>query len=97
MFRGVGIFVDAVNGRDLAVPHFLRDRFIGREHKFLDELMRFVVFDALEFHRFAVRIDMHLYLRKIEIERAMLEPFSTEKRGKIPCDVQALAQLVFGR
>src|SRR5438132_2482835 len=78
LFRG-GIFVDAINCRDRPLPQLARDRFIGREHEFFNQLMRFVVLNPLEPNRLAVLIDINFDFRKIKIERAVLEAFLTEQ------------------
>ena len=55
------------------------DRFVRREHELLDQLMRFIVLNALQFYRFARWIDIYLHLWKIEIERAVLETFAAQE------------------
>src|ERR1051325_2153714 len=72
----IGIFMNAINRRNRAMPKFARDRFVGGEHKFFDQLVRLFILDPVEPRRFAVFIDINFHFRKIEIERAMLEPFT---------------------
>src|SRR5437588_12132635 len=55
--------------------------------------MRFVVLDAFESNRFAVFIDINFHLRKIEIERSVLETFSAQQRSEFPRHMQSLAEL----
>ena len=69
----------AIDRRDRSVPQLARNRFVGREHEFFDQLMRFIVLDPLEPRRLAVSIDINFDLWKIEIERAVLEAFAAKK------------------
>ena len=61
------------------MPQLARDRFVGGEHEFFNQLMRFVILDALEPNRFAVFIEIHFHFREIEVERAMLESFAAQQ------------------
>ena len=80
-----------VDRRDETVLQFARHRLVRREHEFLDQLVRFIVFDSLELDRLAFRIETHLYFREIEIERALVEALSAQERGQFPGDVQPFA------
>jgi hypothetical protein len=80
LFR-VGIFVDAIDRRDEPVLQLARDRFVRREHEFLDQLMRLVVLDPLEPDRLAPFVEPHFHFREIEVERAVLENAAAEERA----------------
>src|ERR1044071_7261983 len=45
---GIWIFVNAIDRWDRAFFQFTRHRFVRHEHEFFDQLMRFIVLDALE-------------------------------------------------
>ena len=47
-FLRLGILVHAVDRGNEPVLQFKRDRFVRREHEFLDQLMRLIVFDPLQ-------------------------------------------------
>ena len=83
LFR-VGIFVNAIDRRDCALFQFPRDRFVGREHEFFDQLMRFIVLDPLQSHRFALLVDADFHFREIKIERAVLEAFLAAETRRAP-------------
>src|SRR5258708_29932836 len=78
LFR-IGIFMHSVNRWDRVLAQLARNSFVGRKHEFLNQLVRFVVLNALKPNWFAVLIDKNFHFRKIEIERSVLEPFSTEQ------------------
>src|ERR1051325_10636960 len=85
----IGRLVDAKDGRDETMLKLARDRFVGREHEFFDQLMRLVVLDSLETERAAARlIDDHFHLRKIEIERTVRKAALAQKGGEFPGCVQ---------
>src|SRR4051812_17756705 len=56
--------------------------------------MRFVVLDAFEGDRLAFIVKTHFYFRKIEIERAALKTFLSERAGQIPGSLDPPSQLV---
>src|SRR5580704_12276806 len=87
LFR-IRVFVNAVNSGDRAMPQLARYRFVGCEHEFFDQLMRFVVLDALEPNRLALWIEINFHFGEIEIERAMFKTFATQQRCKLPRGVQ---------
>ena len=63
----IGILVDAVNRRDEPVFQLARDSFVGGQHEFLDELMRFVVLDSFERDWFSIFVETDFYLGKIKV------------------------------
>jgi hypothetical protein len=77
LFR-IGIFVNAIDCWKSALFQFARHRFVCCKHEFFNQLMRFIVLDALQSHRFAVCIDPNFYLWKIKIQRAVFESFSPQ-------------------
>src|SRR6476619_1217327 len=68
LFR-IWILVNAVDCWNCALFQFPCHRFVCRQHKFFDQLMRFIVLDALQSYWFAVWIDPDFYLWKIKVER----------------------------
>ena len=74
----IWIFVNAIDCWNCALFQFPRHRFICRQHEFFDQLMRFIVLDALQSNWFAVRIDRDFYLWKIKLQRAVFESFSPQ-------------------
>src|SRR5262249_36561224 len=86
---GIRVFVYAIDRRDEAVLQVPPHRFVGRDHEFLDQLIRFVILDSFEPQRTtALAIDHHLDLRKIQIERAMSETPAAQERGQFPRRMQ---------
>src|ERR1700719_211886 len=88
----VRILVNAVNCGERSMPQLTRDRFVRREHEFFDELMRFVVLDSLQPDGLAIGVDVNFDFREIEIERAVLETFTTQQRSEFPGSVQPTAE-----
>src|SRR2546423_13754954 len=74
----IGIFVNAIDCWNCALFQFPRHCFVCRQHEFFDQLMRFIVLDALKSYRFALCIDPDFYLSKIKIQRAVFESFSPQ-------------------
>ena len=74
-FLGVWVFVDAIDGGNRAFLELPGDRFVRCQHEFFDQLVRFVVLNALQSYWVTLSIDPDFYFWEIEIERAMLEPF----------------------
>src|SRR5437879_12194664 len=72
-FLRVRIFMHPINRRNRALLQLARDRLIRGQHAFLDELVRFIVFNSLQLQWRAVCIEMYYYFRTIEIERALLD------------------------
>ena len=60
--------MDAIDRWHGAVLQLARHGFVCGQHEFLDQLMRFIILDALEAHWLATFIQPHFYVRKIEIE-----------------------------
>ena len=88
----IGIFVNPVDGRDVAILQRLGHDLIGGEHALLDELMRNIVFHLLEPDGATFRIKPDFDLGEIEIERAGGEAILAEERGGVPeCELDALA------
>ena len=83
-FLRIRILVNAVDRRNAAILKFKRDRFISREHKLLDQLMRLIVFDAFHPNRSPILVEDHFHFRKIEIERAAFESSPPEQRRQLP-------------
>ena len=69
-FFQIGIFVNPVNSRNLRRANLSRDRFVGGEHEFFDELMRNVVDVFLNANWPALFVEAHFDFREIEIQRA---------------------------
>ena len=84
----------AVDRGNEPIFQFKRDRFVRREHEFLDQLMRLIVLDPLQEDWLSLRIEPHFHFREIEIEGALLEALAPQQRSQFPGDVQTLAQLV---
>src|ERR1700680_667517 len=78
-FFRVRIFMHAINRRNRALFQLARDRLIRGQHAFLDELVRFIVFNSLQLQWLAVCSDVYFYFRKIEIERSVLETSATKQ------------------
>ena len=53
LFR-IGILVNAIDCWNRAFFQFSRDRLVCRQHKFFDQLMRFIVLDAFQSYWFAL-------------------------------------------
>src|SRR6266446_7321833 len=86
-FFWIRIFVNAIDCGNGAVLQLARHGLVRGQHEFFDQLMRFIILDALKAHWLASFIQPYFYVRKIEIERAMLESLSPQQRGKFPGDV----------
>jgi hypothetical protein len=57
------------------------DRFVGRQHEFLDQLVAFVVFHALHPVGKSLFVDVNLNLRHIEVEAPTLKPLRAKFFG----------------
>src|SRR5512132_4407838 len=77
LFR-IWIFVNAIDYWNCAFFQFPRHRFVCRQHEFFDQLMRFIVLNALQSYWFALCIDPDFYLWKIKVQRAVFESFSPQ-------------------
>src|SRR6478752_4423199 len=77
-FFRIWIFMNAIDCWNCALFQFPRHSFICDQHEFLDQLMRFIVLDALQSNWFALRIDRDFYLWKIKLQRAVFESFSPQ-------------------
>src|SRR5258707_413362 len=75
----IGVFLESVTRCDRPFSKLGCARLVRREHELPDQLMRFIVLNALESYRFARWIDIYLHLWKIEIERAVLETFAAQE------------------
>ena len=89
--------MDAIDRGDGPVLELARDGFVGREHEFFDQLVRFIVLDAFEEDRLALLVQPHFHFGKIEIERTLFETFLAQEGGQFPGHVQPFAQLVVRR
>src|SRR5581483_2425372 len=69
----------------------------GRQHEFLNELVRLVVLDAFQFHRITLLVEPHFCLREIEIQGTLLESPAAQQGSELPGKVKALAEAVPGR
>src|SRR6266436_2768131 len=56
-FLGVWVFVDAIDGGNSALFKLPRDSLVCRQHEFFDQLVRFVVLNALQPYWMALFID----------------------------------------
>src|SRR5215467_11676291 len=74
----IWIFVNALDCWNCALFQFPRHGFVCRHHEFLDQLMRFIVLDALQSYGFAVCVDPDFYFWKIKVQRAVFESFSSQ-------------------
>src|SRR4029077_14975416 len=72
-FFWVWIFVDAIDGRNRALFQLARDSLVCGQHEFFDQLVRYIILDTLQFYRVSLFINADFYLRKIEVQGAMLE------------------------
>ena len=93
---GFGILVNAVDRRLPGQLELAGDDLVGEEHELFDELVRFVVLDAFEALGFAVFVEPHFDLGKIEVEGALGEAVFAEERRELPSGVNAFAGLVLG-
>jgi len=70
------------------------DRFVGEEHKLLDQLVGFVgrlLFDPV---RFALGIEENTELRKIEFEGALGKALLPKRGGKVPGTMEKAIEVV---
>src|SRR5262249_48111637 len=74
-FLRVWVLVDAIDGGNRPLLELTRDSLVCHQHELFDQLVRFVVFNALQSYRMAPFIDPDFYFWKIEIERAVFESF----------------------
>src|SRR5215471_8397106 len=93
----IWILMNAIDCWNRALFQFARHRFACRQHEFFNQLMRFIVLDALQSCWLALFIHPDFYLWKIEIQRAVFESPPPQQRGQFPGDMKAFPQLVAGR
>src|SRR5262245_26083810 len=74
-FFWIRIFVNPIDGRNGTLFQLPRDSFVCGQHEFLDQLVRFIILNSLQFYGVTLLIDPDFYLREIEVESAMLESF----------------------
>ena len=70
------------------------DRFVGEEHKLLDQLVGFVgrlLFDAV---RFALGIEEDAQFGKIQVERALGKALLPKRGGKVPGTMKKAVEVV---
>jgi hypothetical protein len=72
-FFQVWILMDPIDGRNRALFQLARDSLVCDQHEFFNQLVRFIIFDTLQFYRVSLFIDPDFYLREIEVQGAMLE------------------------
>src|SRR5262245_6518115 len=96
LFR-IWILMNAIDCWNRALFQFARHRFVCRQHEFFNQLMRFIVLDALQSCWLALFIDPDFYLWKIEIQRAVFESLPPQQRSEFPGDMKPFTQLVAGR
>src|SRR3954470_2511571 len=73
------VFMDTIDGRNGTLLKLTCDGLVCRQHEFFNELVRFIVLDALQFYRPPVFIEPDFCLWKIKIEPTMLESFPPQK------------------
>src|ERR1700757_3018147 len=66
-FLRVWIFVNAINGGNRALLKLPRDSFVCCQHEFFDQLVRFVILDALQFYWLPLFIHPDFYFWEIEV------------------------------
>src|SRR5262249_4154952 len=96
LFR-IWILMNAIDCWNRRLFHFAGHRFVCGQHEFFNQLMRFIVLDALQSCWLALFIDPDFYLWKIEIQRAVFESLPPQQRGEFPGDMKPFTQLVAGR
>src|SRR5262245_28152360 len=96
LFR-IWVLVNTIDRGNCSLFQFPRHRFVCCEHEFFDQLMRFIVLDALKTYWFALLVDPDFYLWKIKVQRAVFESFSPQQRGKLPRQMKAFTQSIPGR
>ncbi len=75
--------VDAINGWDLLGGKPRRDAFIGAEHELFDQAMRPAPLRAHDRLHVAVRIELHYWLRQIEVDRATPHPLPIQPQRQV--------------
>jgi hypothetical protein len=93
----VGCFVNSIKGRAFFVVEVASDRFVGEEHKLLDQLVGFVgglFFDSVGF---SLGIKEDTKLGKIEVEGALGKALLAEGGGKVPSPLEKAVEIVLGR
>src|SRR5438309_4071977 len=83
-FLRVWIFMNAIDGGNRPFRKLARDSLVCCQHEFFDQLVRFVVFNALQSYRMALFIDPDFYFWKIEIERTVFEPLPPHQDCELP-------------
>ena len=73
-FFVVRLLVDPVHGLCPATLDLLRHGLVGQQHEFLDQLMGDVVLNSAHFADPPLRVEEHLVLRHVEIQRTGAEP-----------------------
>src|SRR5438309_10134420 len=83
-FSRVWILVNAMDGGNRAFLKLSRDSLVCGQHELFDQLVRLIVFDALQSYGTSLFIQPDLYLWKVEVERAMLESFPPQQGSEFP-------------
>jgi hypothetical protein len=90
----VGCFVNSIKGRAFFVVEVARDRFVGEEHKLLDQLVGLVgglFFDPVGF---SLGIEEDTKLGKIEVEGALGKALPAKGGGKVPSALEKAVEII---
>src|SRR5207302_7419533 len=91
-FLRVWIFVNAIDGGNRPFRKLARDSLVCCQHEFFDQLVRFVVFNALQSYRMALFFEPSLLLLKIQNEPRGVEPLPPPQECQVPSLVLPFAQ-----
>ena len=94
---GIGLLVNALEGRLPALHEFACNEFIGQQHQLLDQLVGNVVFDLLEPQCPALSVQPDLHLGKFKIQRTRGKALATQERRQFPRDGACASRLSWGR
>ena len=94
----VGLVVDAVDERDLALRGLLRDRLVGEQHELLDEPVGRLPLLLVHVHRLALGVQLHADLGHVEVDGALGHPLGRERLGEVARTADVVGELgEFGR
>ena len=80
----IRIFMNPVNPRDLGIANLACHGLVGRQHEFLNQLVRDVVDVFLNSRGPALFVEPDLDFRKVEIQRALGKPLRPEFGRQAP-------------
>ncbi|MNI74839.1 hypothetical protein D3C73_1309500 [compost metagenome] len=89
---GVRIFMDSIQERNLQPVEMLRHRLIGRQHEFLDDLLRNRALSFDNINGFTVLVYDNLALLEVEIHRAPVHAGVTQLHRQLAHELEVLDQ-----